>query len=526
MRHTRFFLGFVSWVFPGMLSAYTLITSPKSQAIVHYLYDMYTQFGEKTALISSADLSSLEEVPDSAIGIYVVSDEVEPWQPLLQRLPVRFHGDTIWVQDSMLVAEDWVFAAKFPYQGKAVEVYIARNVRALSTATLFPYPGHPSAYSFSLARARDGIFYTDDATAIGLWHAEGNRMVVDSLQWIPHDPLPLENLVEGPIALFYDADLLKIGEARKVARLLATIYDAYEALGLSLPDTVYAYVYQAWVSHRRWALYSNAYNTFWHKVRDKRFLLNPEDSKPILGYAHEMARLSLQPLCKDPDKGYLPWTLGADDWSHFGPMIGVIPYVHQVLGDSAWLVPYDYLTLEGPALFRKIYHGAQNTFAWILYEIDSLYGRPTLVQGIREWRKKNPTQLPDIEEFVTAIAKKTQDPVVLRQAQKAMATPFEHTLSRWKRWKPLGFFPPLERMFFYSDFEVDSVDSGSVVWEAGLRAGDVLVAVNGYPVETQKADAYRSLLFLEPGGQFTVKVRRPNGKIQTLTITPERWTFP
>ncbi len=526
MRNYPWLLGVVLWVFPVTLPAYTLIYSPKSEAVVRYLYDMYTQFGEKTAILSAANIQSLSEVSDSALGIYVVSDEVGPWRSLIQRLPFRFSGDTVWVQDSLLVADDWVFAAKFPYEGKAVELYVARSIRALSTATLFPYPGHPSAYGFSLARARDGIFYTDDATAIGLWHLENSRMVIDSMLWIPHDSLPLQRLTQGPIALYYDPGLLHAGEAQRVARLLATLYEGYAGLGTPLPDTVYAYIYKAWVSHRRWALYSNAYNTFWHKVRDRRFLLSPEDSKPILGYAHELARLSLQPLCKDPEKGYVPFTLGADDWSHFGPMVGVIPYVHEVLGDSAWIVPYDYLNLEGPALFHKIYRGAQNTFAWVLYEVDSLYGRETLARGIRQWRKKHPTQLPDIQDLVLAIAKETQDPTLIQHAREAYATPFEHSLSRWKRWKPLGLFPPLERMFFYSDFVVDSVDSGSVSWEAGFRPGDEILTVNGYSVSSEKTQAYRSLLFLEPDTPVTLTIRRPSGETTTLTVVPERWTFP
>jgi len=225
-----------------------------------------------------------------------------------------------------------------------------------------------------------------------------------------------------------------------------------------------------------------------------------------------MARISLQPLSNEYPPG-----IGADDWSHYAPLVGIVPYVDSILADSAWFTKYDYKSF-GITMFKTIYKGRENTYAWLLYEIDKRYGKEIIGNAIKDVIECRYWRHPDIVEFMSVLGKKTEDKDIIEKIKKAYPTPFEHSLLRWKRWKKFGFEPPLQDMFIENKFTIDGIVSGSVADSAGFKKNDIIVKIDGFNQREQKADCYRNLLRKDVGDKiiFTIKKDSKTKQLEIL----------
>lgn len=72
--------------------------------------------------------------------------------------------------------------------------------------------------------------------------------------------------------------------------------------------------------------------------------------------------------------------------------------------------------------------------------------------------------------------------------------------------------------FFSGPLAVTEVHRGGPVWDAGVRAGDELVAIDGHALDTEEgAAAFGSL---RPGRSATVRWRRPDGSLHAGRLVP------
>lgn len=268
-----------------------------------------------------------------------------------------------------------------------------------------------------------------------------------------------------------------------------------------MPDTIYIYLYQdTTIGKADYKCYSSPINTVWLKYKNKENFFKPKEGSPIYTLAHEFARISFQPLSNE-----YPPSLGADDWSHYAPLCGIVPYVKEKLGDTAWFYPYNYEDFGIP-LFEKIYKGAENTYAWILYQIDKKYGKKIIGEAIKKSIEHSWFRHPDMRKFMKILGQIIGDKKIMEKIKKAYPTPFEHSLLKWKRWKDPGFIPTLQKMFIYHNFKIENIKENSVAEKAGFKKGDEILMINGIDINKNKADCYKNLLlFKEKEIKFTIK---------------------
>jgi hypothetical protein len=347
--------------------------------------------------------------------------------------------------------------------------------------------------------------YQKDLLAFGQWgDKRAKPLGISEIKWQKHSLFPLHKLKNRYFTLYYDDGLISSPEAIKFINLLEIMRDGYcKQYGIFLPETIFVYLYRDSITVKEFNCYSNSFNTIWLKFSDRQSFLMPQKGSPIYTIAHELARISFQPLSDE-----YPPAIGADDWSHYAPLVGIVPYVYKCLSDTAWFSKYSYQDY-GISLFEKIYQGAENTYAWLLYEIDKKYGKEMIGKAIKMVIKNKYWRHPKMKDFMVVLGKLTKDKKIINQIKNAYPTPFEHSLSRWKRWKGFGFKPYLEEMFIFENrYVIDSIIPNSYADSVGIEQGDELVMINGFDLGSKKADAYKSLLHKNPGDKITFIIRK------------------
>ncbi|OYD15785.1 hypothetical protein CH330_04755, partial [candidate division WOR-3 bacterium JGI_Cruoil_03_51_56] len=368
-------------------------------------------------------------------------------------------------------------------------------------------------HDFALSRKRDGIMYEQELTCCGDLKWVDGRFEATEVKWYSHPARNLEVLSDKHVKLYYEKELLTPTEAEKLLRLTRVEYNGFtEQYGICMPETVFIYVYQAETPHQGFSTYSNPINTIWMRVSNRQQLLHPEKGNPICTFAHEFARISLQPFAD----AYPP-AKGADDWSHYAPFVGIIPYVDSILGDSAWFTPCDYQSYGIP-LFEKLYKGGEDTYAWLLYEIDQKFGKRLIGDAIRKVAECKHWRHPDMEAFMTALGQMTKDEDVIERIVAAYPTPFEHSFYRFRKWERIGIKPVLDRMFFDNTFVIDSVVAGSLADSLGFEQGDAITKIDGFLTDTQKAACKRNLLLKNKGDRLVFTIQKA-GKEKQLELT-------
>lgn len=424
------------------------------------------------------------------------------FQSFKDYLPIEFNGDTIFVGDTFIVANDFVFHCEFKDgMGRNIELIAINDAEAITGV------GSLYGYDFTVSRKRDGMMYQKDLTLLGKWFYEKDKPLgIAEIKWNNQPPRLFDTLWSKHFKLYFGENLLFPHEAKKIIKLLEIMYECFsKEYEIYLPETIFVYFYGDSLCPGEFNCYSNPFNTIWLKFQGRKSLLMPQKGSPIYTLAHEMARISLQPLSNE-----YPPAIGADDWSHYAPLCGIVPYVYEKLKDSAWIANYDYQSYGIP-LFEKIYQGGENTYAWLLYEIDKKYGKKMIGDAIKSVVRDKYWRHPEMKSFMDTLVKMTSDRNLIARMDKAYPTPFEHSLSKWKRWRDFGFRPTLEDMFiFKSIFIIDSVISGSSADSLGFYQGDEIVLIDNFNLKTHKADAYKNLLYKNKGDKiiFAIKSKK------------------
>jgi hypothetical protein len=424
------------------------------------------------------------------------------------KLPVRFSGDTVRLADSTTVCDDYVFSCRLRQGGgRTIEMAIARDAGAAAGMTdLF---GH----DFVLSRVSDGIMYERNLTCYGSFVSHGDAMVASGVVWPPQARVDIRTYCDRNIVLRYESGLLTDAEAARFCRLAQVEYRGYDSiLRVYMPPTIHIYLRSSGRPSQAITCYSVAQGTIWIGAENRQALLQPT-SNPVLTLAHELGRIALQPLSREYPQG-----MGADDWSHYAPMAVILPWVSNVLGDSAWIVPYEYRT-GGIDKFLRLYRGGQRTYAWMLYEIGSKYGIQLIGDAARRVVSDSNWRHPEMTAFMDTLAGMTHDTAVAAAVSRAFPTPFEHSFYRALRWRETGMKPTLDRMFLEHTFVVESVPAGSLADSMGFRAGDSLVAIDGIPTDSKKDVCKRSLLHKEKGAEIIYSIRRSGTAVQLRSRT-------
>jgi len=429
---------------------------------------------------------------------------------LFDNISVKFTKDTVYLPDTTFVAEDYIFVGKFPNpykKGKSITIEVGNNVEALGGARDI------NMGYFSISRKRDGIMYESDLSAIGEWGFAKDKLCITNIKWFKHPERKLRVERFKNIKLYYDGNLFSTSQAHKFARLMNNIYVVYDSIySIPMPETVFIYVYLSQEERTRYTTYSQPFNTIWSKIEDKESFLKGEIHNPILSYAHEMARVSFQPF-----SSVYPPSIGADDWSHYAPMVGVIPYLYSIYGDTAWFYSYPYQK-NGIPNFEKLIEGANSTYESILYDIDKKYGKEIIGKAINLSIPSPYFRHVDIKKFMKVLCGLIDDRKIKKRIENGFPTPFEHSLFRWKRWKPLGISPEMEEMFWKNEFIVKDVKKGSIADSLGIKPGDCLLQIEGYSVRKKKDWAYRSLLSKNDGDTVFMVFKRGKKNIKLKYI--------
>lgn len=130
----------------------------------------------------------------------------------------------------------------------------------------------------------------------------------------------------------------------------------------------------------------------------------------VYGFAHEMGHIAIG----FHEKGGA-WTQGI---AHY---IGsqLLPYVEKELGEDAWPIAYDYVSIEGPARLMKgidtAQAGTQDAACKVLYEIEKKHGPKTIGMALRKTKELGHTstmggvKLYPVENFKSALIEITDD---------------------------------------------------------------------------------------------------------------------
>ncbi len=442
--------------------------------------------------------------PDSS-EVYVLTtpNALPPWLP---RLPVRFSHDTLMLQDTFFVASDLLFAAHFRSGSRTFFVGVAPHPEVLHTLSYTP-PG-----TFYVARARDGM-NPWERWVRGKLQTNDTVVRIDTFQVLaPPGPNRMDSTAVGRVRLFFAPDFLRAEEARHLARTLQAMFQSVgdPPYRFPLPESVRVYVYPLPPGKRRHpTTYSEPSGWIWFRVKDRKDLLT--SCRYLLTLAHEVARITFQPVVEDSAKrtGFTPT---GDDWSHVGPILVTLPYLAAHL-KNPWFVRCD-LGALGPKRFDTWYRGAHRTYAWIMARWIREGHADALAQVIRKHLKKR--RHPDLVAIMEEAAEKIggEEP---KRVEEAFTTPLEHSLRYTGRWGDPGFRPSLEIMAQTHRFVIEKVLPGSPAWKAGFRPGDRIVAMEGWDLETHKAEAWRAALAARDTLHFLVERDR-----RTVSITLHR----
>ncbi|RKY03018.1 MAG: hypothetical protein DRP55_02020 [Spirochaetes bacterium] len=466
-----------------------------------YEREFYEYFNGELPLIDS--LNCWDKYRDKNLLILMTQKDVGKVKELIGMFPIEFKRDTVFFPDTLFIAWDYIFVGRFnnPFnKDKEIIIEVGNTVEALGGAR------EPKSNGFTLSRKRDGIMYEDDFSAIGEWQWRGNGLEITRINWISHPERHLLKKAWKHIKVYYDSNLFTSREALKFLKLMNSMYMVYDSIySIPMPETVYVYIYLSKDDKIKYTLYSIPFNTIWCKVESREGFFRAVRHR-IVSFAHEMARISFQPISKE-----YPPSIGADDWSQYAPMVGVVPYIDSIYGDTAWFYPVPYQK-DGLPLFLNLIKGVKWTYESILYEIDRKYGKGIIGKAISRSIPSPYFRLVDIKVFMDTLGSLVRDEGIRERIKRGIPTPFHHSLYRWKRWKPMGITPSLDDMFFKSRFCVEAVEKGSVADSLGIKPGDVLMEVEGYSVEREKEWAYRSLLLKKEGEGVRMVFKRKNRK--------------
>jgi hypothetical protein len=422
----------------------------------------------------------------------------------LAQAPFTLFDDRVEIQGRSYAGSDIraVFTAPHPYDTgeprRVCLVYTAQTSERIPG--VFTGFSDLSGWDFAVRRHSDGVWLPEDGIAAG----RGDAMTIDSLAVWKKDPRRLARVEGERVTIHYDT--LAESDVQTIARLLDTYCEAIHRYHLLFPERVTVYIYADPADQRKPKMYTDALSTFWCFVHTTAEDFLSPDGIGIIGFAHEMARIAFQPSIGDREK-FQPFSRIADDWSHFYQFDYLIPAVWERLGADAWPVPYDYNTKWGRERFLQIYAGAENTYAWLLHDIAERHGIGLIVEHVNRAKRGRAAIWTPIEPFMRDLIRSTGEPDLMLAGGKAYPTTLEHTCRR--RIHPFGFEPKIDDMFWDNDFAVVSVAQASDAYIAGMRAGDVIVGINGFDLATAKATAHRSLLqTVRDDGTVMFKIRR------------------
>jgi hypothetical protein len=494
----------MAWLLICALAGNVLLYSPECRQVADY-----------NALVGSAlmglDFTRMPDtttahLPDSGNLAYIGTPAGTYYrQHLRDVLPFRFHGDTVFIADTMFVADDFVLDCQFHQPGgPAVSAVVGRDARVAAAGI------NRGDHDFALARLRDGIEATD-ATCLGRLRWQGDRLLTTDLTWQRQPARPLRLRFGDHVRLYCDSTQIASGGQAKLLRLLEVEYEGYSQLyGIKMPEAVSVYGYNdttlAWSD----AVYNVPFGIIWHKRLAPEALAHP---RTALSLAHELAHVAFQGLSSRNPLGR-----GCEDWGDYAPLIGIMPYVRQVLGDSAWPAGLD-SAARGPEFFERLYRGAPHTYASLLEEGDRRFGKPLVGRSINEVLPVRWVRLGDMEQFMAALGRLSGDGDFARRVAAGYPSPLSYRLHGDLGWHDFGFKPDLDAMSIAGRFVIDSVAPGSPADSAGFRAGDTLVAIDGHDLATARDDCWRELVCKSPNDTLFFGVR---GRRQRINLTVRR----
>ena len=421
----------------------------------------------------------------------------------LKKIPISFTDSSITIRNKTFKGRDirLVFTIPNPLNPeKRCVIFTAQNSNLIPGITFHPY----EKWDFAAYRRSDGIMSEEDNIFVGNFNKK--TLAVDTLVVYRENPIKFHKLEDRKISLFYTT--LSRKNAKKLLRLLHTMYSAItDQFKISLPEKIYVYVSKR--PHNKFAYtgYTDGYNTIWQKkITTEKEFFSP-DSKMIIVFAHEFARLAFQPYIHNQSKQG-PLRAGSDDWCHYCQFTKVIPYVWDKLGEDAWPIRYNYNKEWGESKFNKIYKGAKDTYAYLLYKIDKKFGTETIGKVLNEVTENGINRVGvDIGLFMEKLGDATGDTSIIREIKDAFPTPLEHSFRR--KMEPLGVVPNLTVDFWNNEFKIASIVPDSPADSLGIKPGDIIMKVNGYDVYTHKALAYRSILQeIQDNGWLVFEIKR------------------
>jgi len=460
--------------------------------------------GKEARLMPALGVSE-EAIASSDILVFG-TPATNPLIPRCLRLsPFRLGERSVTVGDSTFEGTDIRLVATLPNPANPERkciLYAAQDEELLS-GIFFGYGASYLAADFSTYRKSDGLYYRDDRLAYGDLVRTPDGVKLGEVAYNGRGPRRLVELDTGHVRLYYDT--FKGVEASTIARFVDALYDvAAGEFGIKMPRKIYVYIYSAVVDPIRIRMYTDAWNTFWSKMTLPKDQYLRTSVAPV-AFAHEVARLAFQPVVGDSTKRH-PFSPYDDDWSHYFQFMVLVPSVWERLGPSGWPAPNDFQETWGSARFQKLYRGAEDTYAWLLWVIEQQYGRPIIGKTLNEVTHGGARRNVPVEEFMARLAEATGDTTIIRKVAEALPTTLEWSVSR--RMAPLGFYPRLDQMIEDHSFVIDSVAAGSPADLEGMRTGDEIVGINGFDLQTQKARAHRSVLEAIPvEGSIRVAVR-------------------
>lgn len=494
----------IVWLLVCALTGNVLVYSPECRQVADYNAAVGAALmGLDFTLVPD---TSTARLPDSGNLVYIGT----PWgayyrQHLRDILPFRFSGDTVFVADTMLVAEDFVLDCQFPQpDGPAVSATIGRDPRTAAAGI------NRGDHDFALARQRDGT-EAADATCLGRFQWQGNRLLTIDVTWQRQPVRPLRLATGDHVRLYCDSTQFASGEQARLLRLLEVEYDGYTQLyGVKMPETVSVYGYNDTNLARTEAVYDVPFGIIWHKRLAPDAVAHP---RTALSLAHELAHVAFQGLT---DRN--PLRRGCEDWGDYAPLIAIMPYVRQVLGDSAWPARLD-SAARGRGFFTQLYRGAPHTYAALLEEADRRFGKIVIGRAVNEVLPVRWVRLGDMEQFMAALGRLSGDSGFARRVAAGYPSPLSYRLSGDLGWQDFGFSPNLDAMSLAGRFVIDSVAAGGAADSAGLHAGDTLVSIDGHDLATARDDCWRELVRKRPGDMLTVTVR---GRARRISLTVRR----
>jgi hypothetical protein len=494
----------IVWLLVCALTGNVIVYSPECRQVADYNAAVGAALmGLDFTLVPD---TSAARLPDSGNLVYIGTPSGAYYrQHLRDILPLRFSGDTVFVADTMLVAEDFVLDCQFPQPGgPAVSATIGRDPRAAAAGI------NRGDHDFALARQRDGTEATD-ATCLGRFRWQGKRLLAVDVTWQRQPARPLRLTAGDHVKLHCDSTQLTPDEQARLLRLLEVEYDGYTQLyGIEMPETVSVYGYNDTTLARTDAVYDVPFGIIWHKCLAPDAVAHP---RTALSLAHELAHVAFQGLSNRN-----PLRRGCEDWGDYAPLVGIMPFVRQVLGDSAWPARLD-SAARGRGFFTQLYRGAPHTYAALMEETDRRFGKAVIGRAVNEVLPTRWVRLGDMEQFMATLGRLSGDSDFARRVAAGYPSPLSYRLRGDLGWQDFGFRPDLDAMSLAGRFVIESVAVGSPADSAGLHAGDAFVAIDGHNLATARDDCWRELVRKRPGEMLFVTV---SGRSQRVTLPVRR----